>query len=72
MQAGPSAGTGQSPSRSITPSPPPHSVCFSARCGNVDTEVSANKKAESRDNHERIHVCGGFSRDKSEPVSLPW
>ena len=36
------------------------------------TETLANKKAEPRGNHERIHVCGGFCRDKSEPVSLPW
>ena len=33
------------------------------------TEVQANKKAESRGNHERIYVCGGFSRD---PKFLSW
>ena len=30
------------------------------------TEALANKKAEPRGYHERIHVRGGFCRDKSE------
>jgi len=60
------------PGPSITASHPPHiscnlvdtGVCLSARSGSAGREVSANKKIESSDNHKKIHVCGGFSRDK--------